>query len=157
MRWQKDVVGRRQRKGGGRKEVTGRRWQKGGSSSLFRTFSAHFSKGLAALQGLVKVTKMLALLQLLLSLLQQFLCIFFGLLDQFGWIFPYPVSHFGWWKLIFEDILAGQLKLAAKISNWLGKRSHCSHLSGAFVYNIGWLKTLFPTKSANWADLVQQL
>ena len=30
-----------------------------------------------------------------------------GLLDQFGWQSPFPVAHFGWWKLISEAISAG--------------------------------------------------
>ena len=60
-----------------------------------------------------------------------FFCIFFGLLDQFGWQSPFPIAHFGCWTHTSEAISAGYPKVAAKISNWLGTRSHRSHLSAA--------------------------
>ena len=56
---------------------------------------------------------------------------FFGLFNQFGWQPPFPLAHFGWWTLISEAISAGVPKVAAQITNWLGTRSHRSHLSGA--------------------------
>ena len=56
---------------------------------------------------------------------------FWGGLEQFGWQPSILVAHFGWWTLISEANSAGQPKMAAKISNWLGTRSHRSHLSGA--------------------------
>ena len=58
---------------------------------------------------------------------------YFGLLDQFGCQSLFPVAHFGCWTLISEAIAAGWTKVAAKISNWLGTRSHRSHLSGALL------------------------
>ena len=48
----------------------------------------------------------------------------------------FPVAHFGCWTLISEAIAAGWTKVAAKISNWLGTRSHSSHLSGALVQEL---------------------
>ena len=62
-----------------------------------------------------------------------FLMDFFWLLHQFSWQPPFPVAHFGWWTLISQDIAAGLPKVAAKISNWVGTRSHRSHLSGDLV------------------------
>ena len=59
--------------------------------------------------------------------------LFGGLLEQFGWQSPFPVAHFGCWTLICEAISAGYAKVSAKISNWLGTRSHRSHLSGALL------------------------
>ena len=57
------------------------------------------------------------------------LYIFFGVLGQFGLKPQFPVAHFGWWTFISEAIAAGGPKVAAKILNWLGTRSHRSHLS----------------------------
>ena len=49
------------------------------------------------------------------------------------WQPPFLLAHFGWQILISEAISAGQPKVAAKITNWLGTRSHCSHLSEALL------------------------
>ena len=38
---------------------------------------------------------------------RDFYASFWGFLDQFDWHFPFPVAHFGWWKLISEAISAG--------------------------------------------------
>ena len=67
-----------------------------------------------------------------------FLCIFFGLLDQFGWQPPFPVANFGWWTLISEAIEAGWQKVAAKISNWLGTRSHQNYVIFVFCQPSLW-------------------
>ena len=71
--------------------------------------------------------------KLIIPITVVFYASFFGLLDQFGWHSPFLVAHFGWWTLISEAISAGYPKVAANISNWLGTRSHRSHLSGALM------------------------
>ena len=57
----------------------------------------------------------------------------FWLFEQFGWQLQFLVVYFSWKTLISEAISAGYPKVAVKILNWLGTRSHRSHLSGALI------------------------
>ena len=57
-------------------------------------------------------------------------CTFLGLSDKFGSQPLSLVANFGCQPLISESISGGQL-MAVKIPNWLGTRSHRSHLCGA--------------------------
>ena len=90
-----------------------------------------------------------------LSLLPWFLCISFQAFRPI-WLAISTLGSLFWLVDTFfsETISTGQLKVAAKISNQLGTRSHRSHLSGALLQTVDCRRYgVDLVQSQYWAEL----